>query len=47
MKENRDTEKEAKLKMALKEIREMENWLKILIRAELIQPSTQLAPLLQ
>ncbi len=36
-----------KLKIALKELRETEIWLKIIIRAELIQPSTKLAPLLQ
>ena len=36
-----------KLKIALKELRETEIWLKIITRAELIQPSTKLAPLLQ
>ena len=36
-----------KLKIALKELRETEIWLKIIARAELIQPSTKLSPLLQ
>ena len=36
-----------KLKVALKELRETEVWLKIIIRAKLIQPSTKLSPLLQ
>ena len=36
-----------KLKIALKELRETEIWLKIITRAELIQPSTKLSPLLQ
>ena len=35
-----------KLKIALKELREIEVWLKIILRAELIQPS-KLSPLLQ
>jgi four helix bundle protein len=36
-----------KLKIALKELRETEIWLKIIIRSELIQPSTKISPLLQ
>ena len=36
-----------KLKIALKELREIEVWLKIIIKAKLIQPSTKLSPLLQ
>ncbi len=36
-----------KLKVALKELRETEVWLKIIIRTKLIQPSTKLSPLLQ
>jgi four helix bundle protein len=36
-----------KLKIALKELRETEIWLKIITQAELIQPSTKLSPLLQ
>ena len=36
-----------KLKIALKELRETEIWLKIIIRAELIKPSEQLSPLLK
>ena len=36
-----------KLKIALKELRETEIWLKIIARAELIQTSTKLSPLLQ
>jgi len=36
-----------KLKIALKELRETEIWLKIIIRSGLIKPSEQLAPLLQ
>ena len=36
-----------KLKIALKELRETEIWLKIIARAELIQSSTKLSPLLQ
>ncbi len=36
-----------KLKVALKELRETEVWLKIIVRAKLIQPSTKLSPLLQ
>jgi len=36
-----------KLKIALKELRETEIWLKIIVRAELIKPSEQLAPLLK
>ena len=36
-----------KLKIALKELRETEVWLKIIIRAKLIKPSEQLAPLLK
>lgn len=36
-----------KLKVALKELRETEVWLKIIVRAKLIQPITKLFPLLQ
>jgi len=36
-----------KLKIALKELRETEIWLKIIIRSGLIKPSEQLSPLLQ
>ena len=36
-----------KLKVALKELRETEVWLKIIVKAKLIQPSTKLSPLLQ
>ena len=36
-----------KLKVALKELRETETWLKIIIRTKLIQPSAKLSPLLQ
>jgi len=36
-----------KLKIALKELRETEVWLKIIVKAKLIQPSTKLSPLLQ
>ncbi len=36
-----------KLKIALKELRETEVWLKIIIHAKLIQPSTKLSPLLE
>jgi four helix bundle protein len=36
-----------KLKVALKELRETEIWLKIIIRAELVKPSEQLTPLLK
>jgi len=36
-----------KLKVALKELRETEVWLKIIVQAKLIQPSTKLSPLLQ
>jgi len=36
-----------KLKVALKELRETEVWLKIIVRAKLIQPLTKLSPLLQ
>jgi len=36
-----------KLKVALKELRETEVWLKIIVRAKLIQPSAKLSPLLQ
>ncbi|MCD6205507.1 MAG: four helix bundle protein [Candidatus Marinimicrobia bacterium] len=36
-----------KLKVALKELRETEAWLKIIIRTKLIQPSAKLSPLLQ
>jgi len=36
-----------KLKVALRELRESEVWLKIIVKAKLIQPSTKLSPLLQ
>ena len=36
-----------KLKLALKELRETEVWLKVIIRSELIQPIEKLTPLLQ
>ena len=36
-----------KSKIALKELRETEVWLKIIVKAKLIQPSTKLSPLLQ
>lgn len=36
-----------KLKVALKELRETEVWLKIIVRAKLIQPSKKLEPLLK
>ncbi len=36
-----------KLKVALKELRETEIWLKVIVRAELIQSSRVLGPLLQ
>ncbi|MCF7958661.1 MAG: four helix bundle protein [Phycisphaerae bacterium] len=36
-----------KLKIALKELRETETWLKVIIRSGLVQPSTKLEPLLQ
>ena len=36
-----------KLKIALKELRETEIWIKIIIQAELIEPSSKLEPLLQ
>ena len=36
-----------KLKVALKELRETEIWLKVITKAEMINPATQLAPLLQ
>jgi len=36
-----------KLKIALKELRETEIWLKVIVRSELIQPSDALALLLQ
>jgi len=36
-----------KLKIALKELRETEVWLKIIVRAELIKPSTKLSSLLK
>ena len=36
-----------KLKIALKELRETEVWLKTIVRSELIKPSEQLAPLLK
>ena len=36
-----------KLKVALKEMRETLIWLKVIVRAELIQPSEALVPLLQ
>ncbi|TSA28792.1 four helix bundle protein [bacterium] len=36
-----------KLKVALRELRESEVWLKIIVKAKLIQPATKLSPLLQ
>jgi four helix bundle protein len=36
-----------KLKIALKELRETEIWLKTIVRAKLIEPQEQLAPLLK
>ena len=36
-----------KLKIALKELRETEIWLKIITKAKMIKPSSQLIPLLQ
>ena len=36
-----------KLKIALKELRETEIWLKIIIRAEMIKPAAHLTPLLK
>ena len=36
-----------KLKIALKELRETETWLKIIIRAQLVKPTDKLEPLLQ
>ena len=36
-----------KLKIALKELRETETWLKIILKAQLIKPSGKLEPLLQ
>ncbi len=36
-----------KLKIALKEMRETEVWLKILVKAQLIKPPAKLSPLLQ
>jgi four helix bundle protein len=36
-----------KLKIALKELRETETWLKIIMKAQLIKPSEKLGPLLQ
>ena len=36
-----------KLKLALNELRETEVWLKIITRAELVQPTDKLLPLLQ
>jgi len=36
-----------KIKVALKELRETEIWLKIVVKAEMIKPASQLAPLLQ
>jgi len=36
-----------KLKVALKELRESEVWLKIIVKAKLIQPSTKLSHILQ
>jgi len=35
------------LKIALKELRETETWLRIIIRAELIQPSGKIEPLIE
>ena len=36
-----------KLKVALKELRETEAWLKIIVKAELIKPTSKLTPLLK
>ena len=36
-----------KLKVALKELRETETWLKIIAKAKMIKPTSQLTPLLQ
>ncbi len=36
-----------KLKVSLKELRETETWLKVIIRSEMVQPSTKLEPLIQ
>ena len=36
-----------KLKIALKELRETETWLKIIIRAKLVKPTDKLGPLMQ
>jgi len=36
-----------KLKVALKELRETETWLKIIIRAQLVKPTNKLEPLRQ
>ena len=36
-----------KLKVALKELRETETWLKVIIRSGLVQPSAKLEPLIQ
>ena len=36
-----------KLKIALKELRETETWLKIITKAKIIKPASQLIPLLQ
>ena len=36
-----------KLKISLKELRETEIWLKTIVKAEMIKPASQLAPLLQ
>ena len=36
-----------KIKIALKELRESEIWLKVIMRAKLIKPAEQLAPLLK
>jgi len=36
-----------KLKIALKELRETEIWLKIIVKAEMVNPASQLTPLLQ
>lgn len=36
-----------KLKLALKELRETEVWLKIIVRSEMIEPSAKLSPVLE
>ena len=36
-----------KLKVALKELRETETWLKVIMKAQLIRPASKLKPLLQ